>query len=114
MTGREPGGQRQTCRNIRPLYCNLRPRYTFQTSKSISDQRRVTRLVPDTFVLRWPVETYQPLQDSPAKVFQNCFAFGSPHPGSFNMAFCDGSVHEIAYDIDMQVHRNQANRLDGD
>lgn len=63
---------------------------------------------------RWPVETYQPLQDSPAKVFQNCFAFGSPHPGSFNMAFCDGSVHEIAYDIDMQVHRNQANRLDGD
>ncbi|MFO0790556.1 MAG: H-X9-DG-CTERM domain-containing protein [Pirellulales bacterium] len=60
------------------------------------------------------METYQPLQDSPAKVFQNCFAFGNPHPRSFNMAFCDGSVHEIAYDIDMQVHRNQANRLDGD
>lgn len=62
---------------------------------------------------RWPMETYQPQQDGPGKVFENCFAFGSAHPGSFNAAFCDGSVREIAYDIDMQVHRQQANRLDG-
>ena len=29
------------------------------------------------------------------------------------MAFCDGSVQAVAYDIDEDVHRQQANRLDG-
>lgn len=62
---------------------------------------------------RWPIETYQPQQDSMNGTFTGCFAFGSAHPGSLNMAFCDGSVQAINYDIDMQVHRQQANRLDG-
>jgi prepilin-type N-terminal cleavage/methylation domain-containing protein/prepilin-type processing-associated H-X9-DG protein len=63
---------------------------------------------------RWPQQTYQPQQDGSSDVFAGCFAFGSSHPGSLGMAFCDGSVHEISYDIDMEVHRRQANRLDGD
>ena len=63
---------------------------------------------------RWPVEAYQPRQDGPGGAFAGCFAFGSPHPGSLNMAFCDGSVRDVGYDIDMQVHRRQANRLDGE
>ena len=29
------------------------------------------------------------------------------------MAFCDGSVQSIDYDIDFKVHRSNANRLDG-
>ena len=62
---------------------------------------------------RWPVETYQPQQDTMNGTFAGCFAFGSAHPGSLNMAFCDGSVQAINYEIDMQVHRQQANRLDG-
>lgn len=62
---------------------------------------------------RWGVENYQPQQDGPAALFAGCFAFGSAHPGSFNMAFCDGSVRTIDYTIDMEVHRQQANRLDG-
>lgn len=63
---------------------------------------------------RWAQDVYQPQQDNPALTFAGCFAFGSPHPSSLNMAFCDGSVRDVAYDIDMQVHRQQANRLDGE
>jgi prepilin-type N-terminal cleavage/methylation domain-containing protein/prepilin-type processing-associated H-X9-DG protein len=63
---------------------------------------------------RWPQDVYEPRQDGPDLNFAGCFAFGSPHPSSLNMAYCDGSVREVAYDIDMQVHRRQANRLDGD
>ena len=62
----------------------------------------------------WPADDYRPQQDSPAFGAAGCFAFGSAHPGSLNMAFCDGSVREIAYDIDALVHRHQANRLDGE
>ena len=30
--------------------------------------------------------------------------FGGPHPGGFNAAMCDGSVRNVAYDIDARVH----------
>ncbi|MEX2167719.1 MAG: DUF1559 domain-containing protein [Pirellulales bacterium] len=62
----------------------------------------------------WPREDYQPRQDAPVSGAPGIFAFGSAHSGSLNMAFCDGSVRPVQYDIDMQVHRQQANRLDGD
>jgi prepilin-type processing-associated H-X9-DG protein len=28
---------------------------------------------------------------------------GSPHPGGFNAAFADGSVHTIAYDVEVTI-----------
>ncbi len=62
---------------------------------------------------RWPQKAYQPQQDGASNTFAGCFAFGSAHPGSLNMTFCDGSVQAVGYDIDMEVHRQQANRLDG-
>jgi prepilin-type N-terminal cleavage/methylation domain-containing protein len=40
--------------------------------------------------------------------------FGSAHPSTFQMVFCDGSVHSIGYDIDPATHRALANRFDGD
>lgn len=65
----------------------------------------------------WPVsdqELFQPSQDrggvtglTPER------PFGSAHAAAFNMVYCDGSVHSIAYDIDPVTHRNLAVRDDG-
>ena len=40
--------------------------------------------------------------------------FGSAHPSTFQMVFCDGSVHNIAYEIDPSTHRALAHRFDGE
>lgn len=58
-----------------------------------------------------PQEYFQPRQDQPG--YDNYGAFGSAHSAVFNMAFCDGSVQGIAYDIDATAHRWLANRFDG-
>jgi len=38
--------------------------------------------------------------------------FGSAHPGGCHMAFCDGHVEAVSYDIDFLVHQNNASRRD--
>jgi prepilin-type processing-associated H-X9-DG protein len=47
-----------------------------------------------------------PLSDSTAWASDNRQqgAFGGPHSGVFNAAFCDGSVRQIAFDILAQTH----------
>jgi hypothetical protein len=39
-------------------------------------------------------------------------SWGGPHPSVFTMAMCDGSVHLISYDIELEVHAANANRED--
>jgi prepilin-type processing-associated H-X9-DG protein len=56
-------------------------------------------------------DCYQPRRDAGA-VCPAIWAFGSAHSTSLNMAFCDGSVQEISYDIDRDVHRQSAVRFD--
>ena len=53
-----------------------------------------------------------PMQDTPGYVDSE--RFGSAHPGGCNMAFCDGSVRLISYDIDVLVHYRLGNRCDGE
>jgi prepilin-type N-terminal cleavage/methylation domain-containing protein len=38
--------------------------------------------------------------------------FGSAHPVGFFMSWCDGRVELLSYDIDLAVHRGNANRAD--
>jgi hypothetical protein len=45
--------------------------------------------------------------------FSYPYRFGSAHAGIWQMAFCDGHVESLSYDIEIEVHRNRANRLDG-
>ncbi len=43
----------------------------------------------------------------------NNIRFGSAHAGGFNMAFCDGSIHTVIYEIDPTVHALLSDRQDG-
>jgi prepilin-type N-terminal cleavage/methylation domain-containing protein len=60
----------------------------------------------------YQASNYQaPQQDTPGH--GNVWNFGSAHPGSFSITFCDGSVHGISYSIDPETHRRLCNRADG-
>ena len=53
-----------------------------------------------------------PLQDTPGATLYD--QFGSAHPGVFHMAFCDGSVQAMSFDIEARLHENLGNRSDGE
>lgn len=56
-------------------------------------------------------DRFQPKQD---RIGDNTHSiWGSAHVGGFNMAYCDGSVQTIDYDVDPYVHSYSASRLDG-
>ncbi|MCA9241932.1 MAG: DUF1559 domain-containing protein, partial [Planctomycetales bacterium] len=75
-----------------------------------NDNYRVTgRLVnPATGV----IEEMKPVQDSSPDV-NGGGRFGSAHQGAWQVAFCDGSVRAMSYEIDWVAHRDLGNRADG-
>jgi prepilin-type N-terminal cleavage/methylation domain-containing protein/prepilin-type processing-associated H-X9-DG protein len=50
-----------------------------------------------------------PMQDR--RGTQSDFAFGSAHPGGFNMLYCDGSVRYINYSVDLSIHQKAGRRM---
>src|SRR5262245_54473999 len=48
-------------------------------------------------------------------VYECCYSnrFGSVHSAGFYMSWCDGHVELVGYDVDLQVHRANGNRMDG-
>ncbi len=58
---------------------------------------------------------FPPLQDeSENNAHDFSFArFGSAHPNGFNIAFCDGSVHWVEFEITPEIHRRLGHRMDG-
>lgn len=63
-------------------------------------------------VIRSTHVSWPPSQDWPG-LSSFSFSFGSAHSGTFQIAFCDGSVHGIAYDIDPTIYSRLGNRKDG-
>jgi prepilin-type N-terminal cleavage/methylation domain-containing protein len=53
---------------------------------------------------------YQPAQDQPGVDLAASQCFGSAHPGVFQMAMCDASIHTISFDIDLAVHQKLGDR----
>ncbi len=41
------------------------------------------------------------------------WSFGGPHPGGWMAVFCDGSVHFLTYNMEVNIHRWLGNRKDG-
>jgi prepilin-type N-terminal cleavage/methylation domain-containing protein len=60
-------------------------------------------------IARWTM--YGPVPDTPGAYWRTIF--GSAHITGFQMAFCDGSVQQMSYMIDLTVHKNLGNRKDG-
>jgi len=54
----------------------------------------------------------QPFPDTPGINMED--RFGSAHPQVWQAVMCDGSVHSLKFDIDVNVHRRLGNREDGE
>ncbi len=57
-------------------------------------------------------EPVPPLKDM--RSYTDYYCFGSAHPNTWQMSFCDSSVHSISYDIDPDLHGRLGNRCDGE
>lgn len=55
----------------------------------------------------------RPISDLNSSVDTSWGRFGSAHPLSWNVAYCDGSVRPVSFEIDWRIHRDFGNREDG-
>ena len=77
---------------------------------------------PDGRELHSPLSSYYvksaydpPLRDMPPDptIGRALQRWGSAYPQNWNVAFCDGSVQSMSFDIELETHRRLANRADG-
>ena len=68
----------------------------------------------DRDLTRW--SSNFPLRDSQFVAFREFsgLSFGGPHVAGFEMAFCDGSVRLVSFQIDIFVHEAMGGRDDGE
>ncbi len=58
----------------------------------------------------------RPIPDGVIELYANEFSgmrFGGPHPGAIQMTLADGSVQNISFGVDSEVHTSLSNRSDG-
>jgi prepilin-type N-terminal cleavage/methylation domain-containing protein len=69
-------------------------------------------------VVRWGFYVPEPDFGGPHLKFSTLhpanYQFGGSHPGVVLMLYCDGSVHPISYDVDLESFRALSIRNDGD
>jgi prepilin-type N-terminal cleavage/methylation domain-containing protein len=53
-----------------------------------------------------------PIPDTQDGVPEHWGRFGSAHAGVWNIAFCDGSVRDMTYEIDWHIHRDHGSRFE--
>lgn len=84
----------------------------YTTGKNISDNETAYQgFENDTYKVT--NIQYGPARDSSGLPWTDDKRFGGPHPSSFNMIFCDGSVHAFQFSISHEIHRRLGNRADG-
>ena len=77
------------------------PRNQYQTGAALGDQQ-CAYVGDSSDTLRGGQRP--PASDSTAWAAELEGVFGGPHPVSYNAAMCDGSVRQVAFDIDAAVH----------
>lgn len=87
----------------------LSPDY-YTTGKDTADNENMYAGF-DNDICRWTYGVLLPMQDRAG--YTNSWGFGSSHPNYFHAAFCDGSVHTIAYSITTEAFRRLGCRSDG-
>ncbi|HVX14449.1 MAG TPA: DUF1559 domain-containing protein [Pirellulales bacterium] len=65
----------------------------------------------DNDLMRITNASNPPMRDT--RGVANTTSFGSNHPVTFNMVFCDGSVHTLRYEIDLSAYDRLGNCMDG-
>lgn len=58
-------------------------------------------------------EPLGPLSDATEDNDRGDRRFGSAHSGVWQVAYCDGSVHSVSYDVDVELHLWSGHRSDG-
>jgi prepilin-type N-terminal cleavage/methylation domain-containing protein/prepilin-type processing-associated H-X9-DG protein len=59
------------------------------------------------------LDSFPSVYPGDANVYRGRHIFGSVHSGGMNMAYCDGHVESVSYDIDPYLHRSLGNRREG-